>query len=78
MERTLGPVAVFGGSNVPLAFSTAGGDTAAALAAECPVVVKCHSAHPATSEVLADAILAAFTVCGIPPGLVSLIQGGKA
>src|SRR5690606_4183109 len=50
LERPIGPVAVFGASNFPLAFSTAGGDTAAALAAGCPVVVKGHSAHPGTSE----------------------------
>ncbi|MDE3028672.1 MAG: aldehyde dehydrogenase family protein, partial [Paracoccaceae bacterium] len=53
MERPIGPVAVFGASNFPLAFSTAGGDTAAALAAGCPVVVKGHSAHPGTAEIVA-------------------------
>ncbi len=61
MQRPIGPVAVFGASNFPLAFSTAGGDTAAALAAGCPVVVKGHSAHPGTGEIVADAILAAIT-----------------
>ncbi|NSY41196.1 aldehyde dehydrogenase (NADP(+)) [Leisingera sp. ANG59] len=77
MQRPLGPVAVFGASNFPLAFSTAGGDTAAALAAGCPVVVKGHSAHPGTGEIVAEAILAAITKCGIHPGVFSLIQGGN-
>jgi NADP-dependent aldehyde dehydrogenase len=52
VQRPIGPVAVFGASNFPLAFSTAGGDTAAALAAGCPVVVKGHSAHPGTAEIV--------------------------
>ena len=56
MLRALGPVAVFGASNFPLAFSVAGGDTAAALAAGCPVIVKAHPAHPRTSELAASAI----------------------
>lgn len=60
MQRPIGPVAVFGASNFPLAFSVAGGDTAAALAAGCPVVVKGHSAHPGTSEIVAEAIHAAI------------------
>lgn len=77
VQRPIGPVAVFGASNFPLAFSTAGGDTAAALAAGCPVVVKGHSAHPGTGEIVADAILAAITRCGIHPGVFSLIQGGN-
>jgi alpha-ketoglutaric semialdehyde dehydrogenase len=77
MQRPVGPVAVFGASNFPLAFSTAGGDTAAALAAGCPVVVKAHSAHPGTSEIVAEAIFAAIKSCGIHPGTFSLIQGGK-
>ena len=77
MQRPIGPVAVFGASNFPLAFSTAGGDTAAALAAGCPVVVKGHSAHPGTGEIIADAIKAAIEKCGINPGVFSLIQGGK-
>src|ERR1019366_7469972 len=53
MLRPLGPVVVFGSSNFPLAFSAAGGDTASALAAGCPVIVKAHSAHPGTSELVA-------------------------
>lgn len=77
VQRPLGPVAVFGASNFPLAFSTAGGDTASALAAGCPVVVKGHSAHPGTGEIVADAIHAAIAKCGVHPGTFSLIQGGK-
>lgn len=77
VQRPIGPVAVFGASNFPLAFSTAGGDTAAALAAGCPVVVKGHSAHPGTGEIIAEAIHAALGTCGVHPGVFSLIQGGK-
>lgn len=77
VQRPIGPVAVFGASNFPLAFSTAGGDTAAALAAGCPVVVKGHSAHPGIGEVIAEAILAAIRSCGVHPGVFSNIQGGK-
>lgn len=77
MQRPVGPVAVFGASNFPLAFSTAGGDTAAALAAGCPVVVKGHSAHPGTSEIVAQAIEAAIKATGVHPGVFSLIQGGN-
>ncbi|WP_086481963.1 aldehyde dehydrogenase (NADP(+)) [Oceanospirillum sanctuarii] len=76
IQRPIGPVAVFGASNFPLAFSTAGGDTAAALAAGCPVVVKGHSAHPGTGEIVAEAVAAAVEKCGIHPGVFSLIQGG--
>ncbi|GAB4226971.1 MAG: aldehyde dehydrogenase (NADP(+)) [Kiloniellaceae bacterium] len=77
MQRPIGPVAVFGASNFPLAFSTAGGDTASALAAGCPVVVKGHSAHPGTGEIVAQAIDAAVKALGLHPGVFSLIQGGK-
>jgi len=76
VQRPIGPVAVFGASNFPLAFSTAGGDTAAALAAGCPVVVKGHSAHPGTGEIVAEAIKAAIERTGMPAGVFSLIQGG--
>lgn len=76
VQRPIGPVAVFGASNFPLAFSTAGGDTAAALAAGCPVVVKGHSAHPGTGEIIAEAILAAIQSTGMPEGTFSMIQGG--
>ena len=71
----LGPVAVFGASNFPLAFSVAGGDTAAALAAGCPVVVKAHSAHPGTSEMVARAVAAAVRECGLPAGTFSVLFG---
>ncbi len=77
IQRPIGPVAVFGASNFPLAFSTAGGDTASALAAGCPVVVKGHSAHPGTGEIVAQAIHAAIQACDMPPGTFSLVQGGK-
>lgn len=76
VQRPIGPVAVFGASNFPLAFSVAGGDTAAALAAGCPVVVKGHSAHPGTSEIVAEAIRAAIARRNMPEGVFSLIQGG--
>lgn len=71
----LGPVAVFGASNFPLAFSVAGGDTASALAAGCPVVVKAHAAHPGTSELVGRAIQAAVAECGLPEGVFSLLLG---
>ena len=71
----LGPVAVFGASNFPLAFSVAGGDTAAALAAGCPVVVKGHPAHPGTSELVGRAIQSAAASCGMPAGVFSLLGG---
>ncbi len=77
LQRPIGPVAVFGASNFPLAFSTAGGDTAAALAAGCPVVVKGHSAHPGTGEIVAEAIHAAIGRSSVDPGVFSLIQGGN-
>jgi NADP-dependent aldehyde dehydrogenase len=69
----LGPVAVFGASNFPLAFSVAGGDTASALAAGCPVIVKAHSAHPGTSELVGRAIQSAVQRCGMPEGTFSLL-----
>ncbi len=71
----LGPVAVFGASNFPLAFSVAGGDTASALAAGCPVVVKAHSAHPGTSELVGNAIQRAVKKCGLHEGVFSLLFG---
>ncbi len=74
----LGPVAVFGASNFPLAFSVAGGDTASALAAGCPVVVKAHSAHPGTSELAGRAIQAAVKSCGLPEGVFSMLFGSGA
>jgi NADP-dependent aldehyde dehydrogenase len=71
----LGPVAVFGASNFPLAFSVAGGDTASALAAGCPVVVKAHPAHPGTSEIAGRAIQAAAQDCNLPEGVFSMLYG---
>ncbi|MFY7834988.1 MAG: aldehyde dehydrogenase (NADP(+)) [Novosphingobium sp.] len=71
----LGPVAVFGASNFPLAFSTAGGDTASALAAGCPVVVKAHPAHPRTALLAADAIRRAVAASGLPAGVFGQVQG---
>jgi alpha-ketoglutaric semialdehyde dehydrogenase len=69
----VGPVAVFGASNFPLAFSVAGGDTASALAAGCPVIVKAHPAHPGTSELVGRAIQKAVASCGLPAGTFSLL-----
>ncbi|MDI4635622.1 aldehyde dehydrogenase (NADP(+)) [Pelomonas sp. V22] len=71
----VGPVAVFGASNFPLAFSVAGGDTAAALAAGCPVVVKAHSAHPGTSELVGRAVVEAVRRCELHPGTFALLSG---
>jgi 2,5-dioxopentanoate dehydrogenase len=72
---SLGPVAVFGASNFPLAFSVAGGDTASALAAGCPVVVKAHDAHPGTSELVGRAVSAAVEASGLPVGTFSMLFG---
>ena len=77
MLLPLGPVGVFGASNFPFAFSVAGGDTASALAAGCPVVVKAHPAHPGTSEMTAQAVLAAANATGMPEGVFSLLHGLK-
>ena len=77
MLLPLGPVGVFGASNFPFAFSVAGGDTASALAAGCPVVVKAHPAHPGTSELTAQAVLRAATATGMPDGVFSLLHGLK-
>ncbi|HEU0045900.1 aldehyde dehydrogenase (NADP(+)) [Sphingomonas sp.] len=71
----IGPAAVFGASNFPLAFSVAGGDTASALAAGCPVVVKGHPAQPGTSELVGQAITRAVDACGLPAGVFSLLLG---
>lgn len=78
MLRPLGPVVVFGSSNFPLAFSVAGGDTASAFAAGCPVVVKAHRAHPGTSELVGGAIARAVVAGGLPAGTFSLLHGGGA
>lgn len=71
----LGPVAVFSASNFPLAFSVAGGDTASAFAAGCPVVLKAHFAHPGTSELVGRAVVKAVEICGLPAGVFSLLTG---
>src|SRR5271170_7547029 len=73
MHKPLGPVAVFGASNFPLAFSVAGGDTASALAAGNPVIVKAHPAHPGTSELVGHAIRESVQACGLPEGVFSLL-----
>lgn len=75
VNRALGPVAVFGASNFPLAFSVAGGDTAAAFAAGCPVVVKGHPAHPGTGELVARALRLAVAASGLPAGVFSFLPG---
>lgn len=74
----LGPVVVFGASNFPLAFSTAGGDTISALAAGCPVIYKAHPAHPETSRKVADCIHQAILKSGFPSALFAHIEGGIA
>ena len=76
MLRPLGPVVVFGASNFPLAFSVAGGDTASALAAGCPVIVKAHPAHPGTSEMVGTIIADAVAAEGLAPGAFSLVFDG--
>jgi len=78
MLRPLGPAAVFGASNFPLAYSTAGGDTASALASGCPVVVKGHPSHPGTGELVAQSIAAAVGQSQLPPGTFSFLHAGGA
>ncbi|MDP1579025.1 MAG: aldehyde dehydrogenase (NADP(+)) [Candidatus Didemnitutus sp.] len=73
MLRAIGPVVVFGSSNFPFAYSVAGGDTASAFAAGCPVIVKAHPAHPGTSEMVGRLILHAVRDCGLPEGTFSLL-----
>ncbi|HEX7858660.1 MAG TPA: aldehyde dehydrogenase (NADP(+)) [Sphingobium sp.] len=73
----LGPVVVFGASNFPLAFSVAGGDTASAFAAGCPVIVKGHSAHPGTGELVARAVQRAVELCGLPEGTFSYLPATR-
>ena len=73
--RPLGPVAVFGASNFPLAFSVAGGDTASALAAGCPVIHKAHPAHPQTAALVGQAIAQAVAAEGLPAGVFQLLFG---
>ena len=73
----LGPVVVFGASNFPFAYSTVGGDTACALAAGCPVIVKAHPAHAMTSEIVANAILTAAEKCNMPKGIFAHVHGAS-
>jgi alpha-ketoglutaric semialdehyde dehydrogenase len=73
----LGPVVVFGASNFPFAYSTAGGDTACALAAGCSVVLKAHPAHAETSSLVAEAIQRAIAYCGLPSGVFEHIHGNS-
>ena len=73
----LGPVVVFGASNFPLAFSVAGGDTASALAAGCPVIVKAHPSHPGTSTLVGQAIISAAVKTGMPDGVFSLLHANN-
>src|SRR5579859_3721014 len=78
INRPAGPVAVFAASNFPFAFSVAGGDTASALAAGCPVVVKAHEGHPVTSDVTAEVVAGALAAAGAPPGTFGLVHGVEA
>src|ERR1700759_2454607 len=78
IDRPVGPVAVFAASNFPFAFSVAGGDTASALAAGCPVIVKAHEAHPVTAEETAAAGTAALASAGAPEGTFGLVHGVDA
>ena len=71
----LGPVVVFGASNFPFAYSTAGGDTACAWAAGCPAIVKAHPAHPGTSDAVASAIFRAIEICQLPKAVFSHVHG---
>src|SRR4051812_8828693 len=77
MQIALGPVAVFGASNFPFAFSVAGGDTTSALAAGCSVVYKAHPGHPATSELVAKIIIDAAKETEMPEGVFSMLQGAS-
>jgi NADP-dependent aldehyde dehydrogenase len=80
LRRTLipiGPAAIWAASNFPLAFSVAGGDTASALAAGCPVIVKAHPGHPGTSELTAKAVAKAIAALGLPPGIFSVLHGAS-
>ncbi len=78
MLRPLGPVAVFAASNFPFAFSVAGGDTASALAAGCPVVVKAHPGHPHTSRATGHLVRAALAEAGAPEGMFAVVEGFEA
>ena len=75
MRVPIGPIVVMGASNFPLAFSTAGGDTASALAAGCTVIMKAHGSHPGTAELVATAMYRALEKCGLPAGVFSMLHG---
>ncbi len=77
MSVAVGPIVVFGAANFPLAYSTAGGDTASALAAGCPVIVKAHPAHPRTSSLVAEAIFKAMLNTGMPKGVFQHVHGNS-
>ena len=74
----IGPIAVFGASNFPLAFSVPGGDTASALAAGCPVITKAHGSHPATAQLCFDVLAAAASDAGAPDGTLGIVHGQRA
>ncbi len=76
MQRPLGPVAVFCASNFPMAYSVAGGDSASALAAGCPVVVIAHASHPGVAEIVANAVIRASKLTHMPDGVFSVLYGG--
>lgn len=76
-QMPIGPVAVFGASNFPLAISVLGNDSISALAAGCPVIVKAHPGHPGTCELLAQIMLRAIEKCGMPSGIFSMVQGAS-
>jgi NADP-dependent aldehyde dehydrogenase len=78
INRPVGPVAVFAASNFPFAFSVVGGDTASALAAGCPVVVKAHEGHPVTSDLCAEIVTGALASAGAPAGVFGLVHGVQA
>ena len=78
INSPVGPVAVFAASNFPFAFSVAGGDTASALAAGCPVVVKAHEGHPVTSDLTAEIVAGALASAGAPAGTFGLVHGVQA
>jgi len=78
INQPVGPVAVFAASNFPFAFSVAGGDTASALAAGCPLVVKAHEGHPVTSDVTAEIVAGALASAGAPAGTFGLVHGVQA
>lgn len=75
MLKPIGPIAIFGASNYPLAFSVVGGDTASAFAAGCTVVTQAHPAHPGTCELLGNAVVRAANKTGMPPGIFSMLHG---